>query len=591
MKKSLTPLVLSLSLLNLAGAAQFAYDSFTAVADPTSPGNGEYDDDLALSEVGQVAPSVSVPNVYEHGWTGDWTIEFADSPGIDGLGGLSYLGLPSTGGAIDSGTGGRVERVLATAYDGGSSGTVYLSFMMKANTDNPGDVGTFELWNGGDRKVQIGYGENASNDYAVRLFDSNSFYASLDSENQDVNFFVVKCTFGTENNEDSIEVWYNPAGRELSSEAAAGAADYSQGDINLGFDRISVNNSFSLVKWDEIRLGDNWEDVVLKTGAYDSFSAASTPGNGEYDDDLTLTDASQAAPTVDVLDVYEHGWTGEWLLDNDNSPDVIGSSGLSYGGVSTAGGSIELGDSIDGRAGRLLDQPITEASKGELYISLLMQVDDTNNNYRAFELHDGGFADNPDRKLQLGIGENGSSDYFVQLFSNNAFYGSLGAINTDVNLAVLKFTFETADNGDSIDVWFNPTGAELNSEAAAGAADYTASGFNMDFDRVTVANFGSGAVWDELRLGCSWTEVVASAGSLTAPILSITINGNDADVSFDSADGITYQLQKRSSLQSSSWSNVSGAVVTNSGGGIETLTDTAALTGNTIGFYRVVAIR
>lgn len=220
-----------------------------------------------------------------------------------------------------------------------------------------------------------------------------------------------------------------------------------------------------------------------------------------------------------------------------------------------------------------------------------MQVPNTGGDYRAFELHDGSFNDGSDRKLQIGTGENGSSDYFVRLFEVNTdgFYGSLGTINTGVNLIVLKFTLGTGLDEDGLDVWFNPTGAELTTEAMAGSPDYTKTGFNISFDRTSLANFDDGVVLDELRLGSSWAEVVALSDSVTVPILGIAASGNDAVISFEAEGGLTYQLQKRSSLTGSNWYNAAEPF-TNTGGGVESVTDTDALLEET-GFYRVVVLR
>lgn len=600
--KRLALLSLSLFAVSVGGAAQFAYDSFTSVADPTNPSNGEYDDDLSLTDVSQAAPSVSVADIYEHGWTGNWILDLGtspDSPELVGATGLNYVGVPSTGGSVESAVSGRAGRVLATAYTDSSEATVYISFMMRAN-NNSGYAG-FELHDGsldnGDRKVQIGYGENGSDDFAVRLFnnDTAGFYGSIGAHNLDVNFCVAKITLSTVNDEDRIEVWFNPSGSELSSEGAAGAPDYDLAGFNLSFDRTAIHNFGSAAAWDELCLGDSWEDVVPRNYAYDSFSAASVPTAGEYDDDLLLVNAAptQVAPSVDVAGVYLHGWTGDWLLQTGTAADVLGSTDLSYTGINTAGGSVKWSGDVNGRVGRLLASPVTGASSGTVYMSFLMQVDDTNSTYRAFELHNGGLEDG-DRQVQIGIlTEEGSSDYAVRLFNTNTigFLGSLGAINTAVNLVVVKFTLGTSNDADRIDVWFNPSGNGLLSEVAAGAPDFSKDTFNLSFDRSSLSNFGSNAAYDELRVGSSWADVSDLSTGLVVPILDIVTSGGDADISFTAVDGLSYQLQKRSSLTSGTWSNVAGEVVTNSGGGIEILTDTAAVSANTTGFYRVVVIR
>ena len=49
---------------------------------------------------------------------------------------------------------------------------------------------------------------------------------------------------------------------------------------------------------------------------------------------------------------------------------------------------------VNGRAGRLLSTAVTDATTGNYYISFLMQTGVNNQTgYRAFELHQGSFAD------------------------------------------------------------------------------------------------------------------------------------------------------------------------------------------------------
>lgn len=252
---------------------------------------------------------------------------------------MTYTGVESNGGAVESTSTGKVTRVLEIGYNDASNTTVYLSFMIRPN--NNAGYAALELHNDVGRTVQIGYGESvgeaSSDDFFVRLFDFGGFYGSLGAHNTDVNFIVAKLTLSPNDNEDRIEVWFNPTGQGLDLEAAAGPADYFLDGFSISIDRIVLDNFNSSVAWDELRLGNCWEEVVPQTSAYDSFSAASEPGAGEYDDDLSLV--GQTAPAVDVAGVYEHGWTGEWLSGFGDFPEVLGAGGLSYTGVASTGGA------------------------------------------------------------------------------------------------------------------------------------------------------------------------------------------------------------------------------------------------------------
>jgi hypothetical protein len=72
------------------------------------------------------------------------------------------------------------------------------------------------------------------------------------------------------------------------------------------------------------------------------------------------------------------------------------------------------------------------------------------------------------------------------------------------------------------------------------------------------------------------------------PVLEIVVaSGTDPEISFDSVDGVSYQLQKNSTLDSLTWEDVPGQSVT--GDGTEkTLSDPGAVTPGTKVFYRVV---
>lgn len=202
------------------------------------------------------------------------------------------------------------------------------------------------------------------------------------------------------------------------------------------------------------------------------------------------------------------GMTGNWLAGSPGNFPVA-TVGLNYTGanyVAEAGGSLSKNGS--GRLGRLLTTPYDNASTATVYLSFLMQTPTTfSGDYRALELHNGGFVDNTHREFQLGFHQgdfNSTTNYGVRLNNSNATRAVLGANNSGVNLFVAKFVFSTTTNADSVTVWHNPdlTGS---GDPTGGT---TLTGFDVAFDRISVAGFsGPASSWDEIRIGTSFDDI------------------------------------------------------------------------------------
>ncbi|MGH8048128.1 MAG: hypothetical protein ACREKL_12870, partial [Chthoniobacterales bacterium] len=170
------------------------------------------------------------------------------------------------------------------------------------------------------------------------------------------------------------------------------------------------------------------------------------------------------------------------------------------------GGAVQSLGNQSLRDARFLSPAYTDATVTTVYMSFMMQLENTNNTYRAFELHQTTSNDG-DRKLQIGTGEQGSSDFFVRLFNQNnfGFFADLGPANTDVNFFVAKFVFGDTNDTDSLTLWMNPE--DLGNEAGS-TPDFFKDTFNMQFNITTFAHFGDGgATWDELRFGNTFQDV------------------------------------------------------------------------------------
>jgi hypothetical protein len=234
--------------------------------------------------------------------------------------------------------------------------------------------------------------------------------------------------------------------------------------------------------------------------ASDPFATGSTPANGEY----TETAVVPQNPTI-------AGFSGAWGTVYAGSPTVQSGS-LSYsspGYAAPTGGSATT--AIDGRVGRMFDGSNPFAVEDNtVYISLLMQLS-TSDNYKAFELNSGG--GDGTRSFQLGATTSGdfpSGSAFGFRVNNDtaALSASLGALDPDVHLFVVKFSLSSVSLGDSVTVWQDPT--IVGSGDPTGGVTF--SGFDLvATDRIALANFGSGtAAFDEIRMGTTFQDVTAA---------------------------------------------------------------------------------
>ncbi len=254
----------------------------------------------------------------------------------------------------------------------------------------------------------------------------------------------------------------------------------------------------------ELTASDTFLLTVTSPGqalaAEDHFLAGGNPAAGEY----ATGNLGGQNPTLT-------GWSTAWIKAS-NGDVQLSAIPLSYTGLQSSGGRISVPDGT--RSGRVLSAPLTAATAGTVYLSLLLRMDgDDAARYRAFELHGGGFDDGAHRTLQLGqnAGDFGHINYGLRVLNNSALRADLGAVDAEVNLFVIKFVLSAADNADSLTVWRNP--GNLGGVEPPGGA--TLSGFNLTFDRTSFAHFlqGAGFSADELRIGSTWAAVTPTGSS------------------------------------------------------------------------------
>ncbi|MGI9430292.1 MAG: hypothetical protein ACR2NM_16645 [Bythopirellula sp.] len=225
------------------------------------------------------------------GWAGPWSTIAADTqagPESNSVisGSLATNGfVPRGNHAAIVAQGNRIRRALASSVGGmfdaaglmenrngvrliGRDGTkVYLSFLQRVDKADDGFYG-LELHRGdgnANRVLCIGNGADET-DYGVtstvNVYGAQNFPA-LGTENTEVNFFVVKVSFGALDR-DTVEVFRNPA--SLTDEQRCHADAVLTG--NFAFDRISLANfdGSKIHEVDELRVGTHFLAVTGRWG-------------------------------------------------------------------------------------------------------------------------------------------------------------------------------------------------------------------------------------------------------------------------------------------------------------------------------------
>lgn len=185
---------------------------------------------------------------------------------------LTYPGLETddSGGAYSTTTGNRALRDLSSALSG--TNVYYLSILMEndaihANTNN---YRALELWNFGNRNLQIGANrdvDGVGTAWGMRVIDNNSFRtSSVPAVAGQTVLAVARITFSTTSGGDAVRLWINPA--DLASESNSTnyieltGFDFNGNTIN----RLSLaaysGSAAAAGHWDEIRMGTTWASVL-----------------------------------------------------------------------------------------------------------------------------------------------------------------------------------------------------------------------------------------------------------------------------------------------------------------------------------------
>ena len=179
----------------------------------------------------------------------------------------------------------------------------------------------------------------------------------------------------------------------------------------------------------------------------------------------------------------------------DVSIDTTGTQALT-----ATGGKLSLTAEDEYRGYSVLSGGGLGGDGTSVYLSTLIDLTDTDINGQAtgLDIRKNSPTDathSTNRVLFIGaIGTN----YAVQ---TQVGAGSV-ALGPGVNFVVTRFNFVAGN--DTIDVWVNPTAADLT-----GPADGQLTGAEFDFDHVAISTFGNFATGtlDEIRIGTELTDV------------------------------------------------------------------------------------
>ncbi len=291
---------LSLSI-GSAQAAMTAYDGFghpatSNLAPYAAPSNGGASQSNTLGSILHDKPLATLVTNTGLGFPGKWieplptgdigsftTRFFRYSSNASWV--LNYPGLLSnnSAGALMYGSDfsygqiNRASRLLTTPFTGSSTGTHYMSFLMRKNTTNTGYIGFEMLSGGGDnsnRTLQFGGSTDtsaATGNWGMRLNNTSpvdvaavgtSVQSDVPVVTDQTVLVVMKLTLSAAPASDSVTLWVNPA--DLGAEGNSGAGVTVSG-IDFAADRIAMAGYTYAGHWcffDEFRLGSAWGDVL-----------------------------------------------------------------------------------------------------------------------------------------------------------------------------------------------------------------------------------------------------------------------------------------------------------------------------------------
>lgn len=184
--------------------------------------------------------------------------------------GLSYTDanndtLVVSGRAYGASSGTRF-RSISNALSDATSGTFWMTFLLRPDAAGSGLYGGLSLFDGSTENLFIGdvvSGTVNSNRYRLQSYSPTSS-AATSSQTQtnwapdQTDFIAVRLDLSASNESDNIYMWVNPL---LGTEPDISAALLSRTNRNARATRIRLGHNFA-VTMDELRFGTTWSDVA-----------------------------------------------------------------------------------------------------------------------------------------------------------------------------------------------------------------------------------------------------------------------------------------------------------------------------------------
>jgi lysophospholipase L1-like esterase len=275
--------------------------------------------------------------------------------------------------------------------------------------------------------------------------------------------------------------------------------------------------------------------VVLLQAAFCSLGSAALTGYDGFDYGATGGDLTGKNGGS--------GWSGAYT-DTGNSTGYR-PTGLTYTGLSTAGGAANTADVTDPIGTTISFRNLGAAiTTGQTWISFLGQRNTAaTGTFAGFSVYSGSGVTS-----EFTIASGGTANWRIL---DTASVDTGVATTQNVTQLVVAQIIWNAAAAETLNLWINPTlGGALGAPNATKVVDMP-SGFNSI--RIA-ASSGVGHIYDEIRIGDSFVDVTPPVVVPVVPIpfaLAITPNGTKYDFNWPSKSGKTYDLLSSTDLSGS----------------------------------------
>ncbi len=259
--------------------------------------------------------------------------------------------------------------------------------------------------------------------------------------------------------------------------------------------------------------GPGYTDTGLTNGTIYFYVVRAVNANGSSPNSNVVAIAPSASASLIAEEQFNYpagplnslnggtGWSGPWTANND----TVAVAGLSFPGLSTAGGTLVTSPNGDAAFRSLSQRLGSYLGTGTVYLSYISAVDPANT---------GAFGPGSANYNGLSLFDDGSENYFSGLGYEGATYtGNVGdtKITVDKTPRLFVFKFDFTASGVTVSEYVDPTsGASL---PATPTVTGTVGPFS--FNRIRVGNGNATPAtsldYDEIRIGRTYASVTPAS--------------------------------------------------------------------------------